>query len=159
MSRGELAVFAFHPEVEALFRAAGWSPERRAEVAPWDAALRTRGFQLFPAAERVIESVGGLTVRGPARAETRWYPREIAFAPCARVEGEFDQFERWQQLVGQRLYPLADLTPRLCVMVAEDGSIFAGIKNLFYRYGATFEEAMELYFLGPRQPVRCAWCD
>jgi hypothetical protein len=152
-------MFAFHPEIDSLFRAAGWLPERCVEIAVWDAALRTQGFQFFPAAERIVAGVGGLTVRGPARAETRWYPREITFDPVIGGDGEFDRFEQWQQLVGQRLYPLADLNPRLCVMVAEDGVIFAGQMNLFYRYGHTFEEAMELFFLGPQRPVRCVWCD
>jgi hypothetical protein len=152
-------VFAFHPEVDSLFRSAGWLPERRVDVAVWHTALGSQGFQLFPAAERIVGSVGGLTVRGPTRAETRWYPREVVFDPLSGGDGEFDRFEQWREVVGQRLYPLADLNPRLCVMVAEDGEIFAGQMSLFYRYGATFEEAMALFFLGIQHPVQCSWCD
>lgn len=153
-------MFAFHPEVAVLFRSAGWEPERRVEIGTWEEALRVQGFQLFPAAERILTSVAGLTVRGPARVETRWRPREIVFDPRAGGAGERDRFEEWEELVGQRLYPLADLNPRLSVAVAEDGAIFAGQMCLFYRYGETFEEAMALYFLGfGAGAIRCSWCD
>jgi hypothetical protein len=83
----------------------------------------------------------------------------MIFDPVRASAGEAEHFRQWQESVGQKLYPLADLTPRLCVMVAEDGAIYAGIKCLFYRYGATFEEAMALYFLGIQNPVQCNWCD
>ncbi|MBN9120902.1 MAG: SUKH-3 domain-containing protein [Planctomycetes bacterium] len=153
-------MFVFHPEVADLFRSAGWLPERRVEIATWEEALRARGIPIFPAAERVIASVGGLTVRGPARVETRWCPRAITFDPLAGSAGGCEQFERWRELVGQRLYPLADLKPRLCLTVAEDGSLFAGQKDLFYRYGDTFEEAMALHFLGAgTRPLQGQWCD
>jgi hypothetical protein len=152
-------VFAFHPEVDTLFRSAGWHPERRVDVATWHTSLSGQGFQLFPAAERILGCVGGLTVRGPARAETRWCAREIVFDPVRASAGQSKHFREWEELVGQKLYPLADLTPRLGVVVAEDGTIFAGIKCLFYRYGGTFEEAMMLYFLGLQHPVQCTWCD
>ena len=47
----KLDVFAFHPEVDALFRSAGWLPERRVDVATWHAKLADQGVQLFPVAE------------------------------------------------------------------------------------------------------------
>jgi hypothetical protein len=150
-------MFTFHPEVAKLFCAAGWAPERRVEVASLEKALSSRGLHLFPAAARILASVGGLTVRGPARAETRGYAREIAFDPL-RGAADREQFEMWEQLAGRRLCPLAGPCPRLCLLVAEDGGLFAGQTHLFYRYGSTFEEAMALYFLGA-QPVRCPWCD
>lgn len=153
-------MFAFHPEVAALFRAGGWSPERRTDLAVWEQKLRAQGFELFGAAERVLACVGGLTVRGPARAETRGCAREIVFDPLAGGDGKRERFKEWEQLVGQRLYPLADLGPRLSLMVAEDGAVFAGQMCLFYRYGGTFEEAMAMYFLGAgAKPIQCSWCD
>lgn len=152
-------MFKFHPEVDALFRSAGWHPERRVDVGTWHAPLSTQGFELFAAAERIVGSVGGLTVRAPARAETRWIAREVTFDPVRASAGEVEHFRQWEESVGLRLYPLADVTPRLCLMAAEDGVIFAGIKCLFYRYGGTFEEAMALHFLGVQSPVQCNWCD
>jgi hypothetical protein len=145
----------FAPEVELLFCAAGWTADRQIDPAPWHDVLRGERFVMFLAAERVIRNVGGLVVRGPGRPETNGYSREITFDPVKGGTGEHDRFEEWQELTGTLLYPLADLNPRLSVMVGEDGAVYAGQMDLFYRWGDTFEEAMELFFLGRRRPV--AW--
>jgi len=52
---------------------------------------------------------------------------------------------------------VADLNPRLIVMVGEDGAIFAGMMDLFYKWGSIFEDAMSPYFLGAGQSMQCIW--
>jgi hypothetical protein len=143
----------FNSQVEALFCAAGWTADRCVDPAQWHDRLRREGFVLFPVAERVVRNVGRLIVRGPGRPETNEYSREVSFDPVDGGAGEYDRFEEWQRLTGMLLYPLADLNPRLSVMVGEDGSVYAGQMDLFYRWGDTFEKAMEVYFLGSRRPV------
>lgn len=112
----------FPEDLETALRAAGWSPDRRVDLAAWRASLPEFGWH--DAAERFLHEFGGLRIEvgGPGVNVAR-VPFE--FDPDLAI-GEEERFAELSDVFGPKFFPVGELA---------NGEFFLGIdeNGVLYR--------------------------
>ncbi|MCK8499503.1 SUKH-3 domain-containing protein [Myxococcus fulvus] len=129
--------------------AAGWTPGRdvSGKLSKWVHTLREKGgFEVFPAAERVLREFGGLSVeqRGPGVTSAR---ESFSLDPLLGVNGR-RMFGRYAEFLGVSLYPLGTaFAGDMYLVVAEDDRVF-GIGEEAWLVGRGIVEALDTLLVG-----------
>ncbi|MFI1053203.1 SUKH-3 domain-containing protein [Streptomyces olivaceus] len=128
-------------DTERLLRAAGWSSGRSVPTDTWEALLLENGeFEMHDAAHRFLSEFGALGV--PHREQGSAPYMEFSLDPLLALwDGEI--IDDLAEQAGADLYPLGtrDRGNQYLAM-AEDGSVFAGMDNVWLLAG-TPDEALE----------------
>ena len=74
-------MFTFTPEVDAVLRRCGWSPERHVPTEHWITALVEEGFTPFPLTLQILENLGGLPIVPVKRVGSIWSPTAFTVDP------------------------------------------------------------------------------
>lgn len=131
-------------ELQFQLRQQGWSPERRVSIHAWVAQLVSTGFTVLPEAEAILRNFGGLKV-APIRASHDAYAANvITFDPVIEILSEIGRIEFWQQQLGQILTPLGVKGDGDVILtVSEKGQVFGDWGNIIFKYGDSFDDALE----------------
>jgi hypothetical protein len=138
----------FHPETEALLKAAGWTGRPSEDVSNRLDSLASEGFSMVPGLGNVLAEFSGVSV------ESGGSGREVG---RARVEfdethasGETDRFERFERVLGVALSPLGLVEGGMSFLaLGSDGALYCFFHEL-WRAGATLEEGLDNLLLGRR---------
>lgn len=145
--------FAFDPDTERVLRSAGWSETRSVPTAGWVGTLAREGLRVFPAAERLLANLGGLSVTPPPDEHRVFMPDPFTLDPVRAASGEADRIELWQEQFGLTLYPLGECFLHMILLTDPGGRIFAGTRGTFVLVGNSIEEAMAVLTLGRTRPT------
>src|SRR5574338_313572 len=98
----------FSAQTEQTLRKAGWRPGRQVRdiVASWKNSEMLSGFEMFPAAEKLLLEFGGLKIDEHGRGET--CAREPFVVDPLMAAYEEELFRDFSTLVNTRLYPLGE---------------------------------------------------
>src|SRR5947209_5501189 len=92
----------FAPQVEEVLKASGWFEGRNTE----GSLHLPDGFEMFPAASRILVEFGGLK-GGHVRAGITMAASDFDLRP-ELAQGESDRFQEFEKELGVRLYPLGE---------------------------------------------------
>lgn len=139
----------FSPFVENALRKAGWFPNRNKNefVSQWKLELeKSDGWEIFPAAEKVLLEFGGLKIDQNGAGQTcAREPFEIN--PTLAIY-ESDRFGDCEVELKTKLYPLGEAANRYYFLViGEDGRVFLIMTDI-HLIGETFDEALENLIIG-----------
>jgi hypothetical protein len=124
--------------VADVLRDAGWTSDRRIEVAEQVDALRAAGFETWNALADHLASFDGLTF------EETSVTRDVVL-DARRAASEADPFWtlRYAGVSGVRLAPVGfAYRGHLTLLLAEDGRFFGGYDDWFGTVGDDFESAL-----------------
>jgi hypothetical protein len=140
----------FPTEVEDVLRAAGWSPERRADVAGWTALFEQDGVRPHPAAIDFLREFGGLSIElgGPGVSMAK---EPVAFDP-ALCDGEGDRFAEFGEELGRQLFPIGELAHGAYFLGIDENSEIYLVETWIGSFGA-MPTALENLILGVK-PTR-----
>lgn len=128
-------------QLQQVLVESGWSPGRSIDIERWVHELTSHGLTMLPQARLILQNFGGLTI-SPVRTPADAYsPEVIIFDPLH--DTEYDRIEYWQDCTGMKLTPLGASPKGTCLMLAENGQIFGGWDRFLFKYGNSFDEAME----------------
>lgn len=142
---------AWEMETEMALRAAGWKPDRceRELVQRWRTKLEyPGGFQMFPAAERILEEFGGLQASkdGPGRTCARG-----SFEINAELGwGEEDRFGAFSDFVDGRLFPIGEIDHGHAFLGVDESGVVYLIGDWLSRLGSDIYEALDAILLGKK---------
>jgi hypothetical protein len=138
-----------------VLTAAGWAPDRSVPTSQWIAVLEAGGFSVVPAAEAVLRNFGGLTVRPAERPSGPHAPETIVFDPLATADREAAEY--WEEFLGKKLTPIAEVGGQSCLLVAESGEVYTSWDRFLFKDGDSLEDALEnTLVFGRRRPVEIA---
>lgn len=134
----------------------GWSPARCVDSSRWEAVMSQDGLEIVPTAKCIMKSFGGLviSIRSPPDAECQ---PPVAYFDLQMPGGQADvsRIVDWQDRLGVRLNPIAELSNGQSVLVvASDGRIFGILDARIYLYGESFVDAIENVFLSGKKSPR-----
>ena len=96
--------------------------------------------------------MAGLTIRPIRQPDDAHASETITFDPLAHVDP--DRILYWQDRLQLKLSPLGALGLNMCLLIAEDGAVFATWDRSLYKVGYSFEDAMEnTLVFGRRRPI------
>jgi SUKH-3 immunity protein of toxin-antitoxin system len=108
-------------EAESILRAAGWSPTRTVDTTAWVEALQRAGNQIFPLAESILMSFGGLDVRSKgAHAASESFDVN----PSHWI-GMRDVIADAEEVLQHRLFPLGELSGNTMLAILDDGRVIS----------------------------------
>ncbi|NPC48128.1 hypothetical protein D7X99_13865 [Corallococcus sp. AB032C] len=128
---------------------AGWKPGRdvHEQVVVWRDALKAQGgFEIFPAAERVLSEFGGLDIKqgGPGITARR---QSFVLDPIVGIRDR-DFLRRYEKFLGVELYPIGrTFEDDMLLVVASDGRVF-GVTEGVYLIGIGIVDAMDALLVG-----------
>ncbi|MGL6075477.1 MAG: SUKH-3 domain-containing protein [Fimbriiglobus sp.] len=138
-----------------LLSQAGWSPDRKVDIATWVTSLESEGFRSNPTALMILESVGGLSVPLPSNSH-RIYQNLIRFDPISAATGEADRAEEWSIEIGVDLFPLGDVLPGYIIWAGSNAEMYYGHGFGLYYLGKTFSSAMDRLLYPTSEMKFCA---
>lgn len=129
--------------------AAGWTPGRdvREQVAVWKEVLSSQGgFEIFPAAERVLREFGGLDIQEKGPGVT-CYRQPFTIDPTLGVKCK-RLLIRYGDFLGAELYPIgAELGEDILLVIASDNRVFA-IGEGVWLVGLGIVDALDALLVG-----------
>lgn len=127
------------PDVDAVLRKAGWTPDRWHPLSEDEWVRRVGpGFTWSPAAHDALARFAGIRVEqsGPGVAAARG---TFEFRPEAAL-GEDDRFEWFRPIIHTGLFPLGEMDGgHAFLAVARDGRVYA-LMDEAWRVGETIED-------------------
>lgn len=138
----------FSNTVELTLKDAGWFAGRNVndQVEEWSRNLHFDGFEIFPAAERVLAEFGGLIVTQDAPGLS--CAREPFSVVPTLAAGEADRFGEFATHLKTRLYPLGEAAGGNCFLaIAENGEVFLIMDDILW-LGQNMDQALEKLILG-----------
>jgi hypothetical protein len=131
-------------EAERSLRAAGWSPERIVDIGEWVKALREDGNTVFPRAESILESFGGLLIR----ARTYGGLRQSFDVDPSHWVGMRDIISDTEEVLGCHVFPLGQLSGDAMLAVLDDGRIISEFQGYVDLLGENWSSALDHLTLG-----------
>lgn len=129
-------------QAQDILRAVGWNPGRCVPTEHWTTLLSREGFQMLPEATLHLSELGGLEIVGKRLPESLRPGCNMLFNPELAASGEFDRVEYWEQRLGLRLSPIAEVDGGILLLGA-DGRAWVCFCNLLFVAGNSFDEAIE----------------
>lgn len=123
----------------------GWYEDREIDISEWITQLENDGYRIFPYAELILKTLGGLYIR-PDATFGMIRSGEINFDPLDIGIGEFWHLEKYESKVGEKLYPLG-LYLHLYVYVGESKKIYVIDRDIYFA-GKNIEESLNNILLG-----------
>jgi hypothetical protein len=133
------------PDAEAILRHAGWSQDREVDISEWVERLRTDGNDVFPIAETILRSYGGLIFRGDRPKRPTRHDFEIN---PASWYGERDRLEGIEEITGSRACPLGETSGAAMLAVLEDGRVISDLDGCVLQIARNWREALDNLVLG-----------
>lgn len=140
----------YSPRVVAILRAAGWSPDRRVDIDPWQQVLGGEGYHLSDLVAEVLGSLGGLQVRPTVPGP---YAAPLLFEPVLAGSGALDVAEDFEARFGQRFYPIAEWISNSCVFLGERGKVVSYDDIELLDIADTFPAALDVFLLAAAEPT------
>lgn len=133
------------PEAEVILRAAGWSQDREIDTSDWVGKLHDDGNEVFPLAEAILRSYGGLRFVGdrPPRP-TR---HDFQIDPLLWM-GERDRLGDIEAICGSRACPLGETSGAAMLAILEDGRVIADLDGCILQIAETWRGALDNLVLG-----------
>jgi SUKH-3 immunity protein of toxin-antitoxin system len=151
----ERHIFSVKPEVEAVLRECGWTPDRRVPTEQWNEPLLQKGLPCFPAALRILENFGGLIVDPPGRERPQFPLERMMFDPIFAAWGYLGWIAQLQERYRLRFFPVAENGNERMLLVSDCGRVFRlSGGSLFDCFGESLEEAVERLVLAHSPPER-----
>lgn len=123
----------FAADVEDLLRGAGWSPERKVDVAEWIDQFQQAGLPAHEAAIKFLGEFGRLHFWNPGPDTTNPNP-SFHFDP-AECEGEEDRFLAWSEVVERSLFPVGEVGTFAFLGIDETGELYL-VETFVATYGS-----------------------
>ena len=137
-------------EFASLLLNSGWTVDRRVDPTDVVTKLSAEGFSPNAHARKILESLGGLTVRIPA-AGLSASASHIRFDPVYAATDEYFRAEHFQSQLAITLFPLGEeVTSGGILWAGSDGKYYLGREFGLYLMGDTFREAMD-YMTSPQK--------
>jgi hypothetical protein len=124
-------------------RTAGWSPGRAVDISAWVDALGAERTELFPLAESILRSFGGLALRG----EDAHGARETFDVNPAHWIGMRDVIADAEKVLQNRLFPLGELAGDTMLAVLDDGRVFSEFQGYVDLLGQDWSSALDRLIL------------
>jgi hypothetical protein len=131
-------------EAESILRAAGWSPTRTVDTTAWVEALQNEGNQVFPVAESILSSFGGLAVRSKGANAAR---ENFDVNPSHWI-GMRDVIADAEEILQHRLFPLGELSGDTMLAVLDDGRVISEFQGYVDLLGHDWSSALDRLTLG-----------
>lgn len=141
------------PEAVVILRRAGWSPEREVDISEWVERLRSDGNDVFPIAEAILRSFGGLCFRGDRPKRPTRHDFEI---DPAYWYGERDRLEDIEEITNSRACPLGITSGAAMLAVLEDGRTITDLDGCILLIARSWREALDNLILGQGEHVLLA---
>lgn len=133
------------PEAEAILRKAGWSPDREVDVSEWVERLRRDGYDVFPLAEAILRSYGGLDLEHRGYRGPSWFDFQV---DPSSWYGDFDRLRYIDEVTGTRLCPLGETSGAGMLGVLSDGRVVSELDGDLVLIGDTWRAALQNRLLG-----------
>src|SRR3989442_2135222 len=141
------------PDAEVILRRAGWSPDRHVDISQWVERLRSDGTAVFPLAQAILSSFGGLRFRGDRpKRPTR---HDFEMDPASWL-GERDRLESIEEITGKRACPLGETSGAAMLAVLEDGRVIADLDGFIVQIAKNWREALDNLILGQGEDLLLA---
>jgi hypothetical protein len=132
----------FAPQVVEMLKESGWFEGRNTE----GSLCLPEGFEMFPAASRVLVEFGGLK-GGQVGAGITMAASDFELRP-ELAQGESDRFHEFEKKLGVRLYPLGEAhRGHYFLAIDENGRIYLAMDEIIV-LGENFEAGVENLILG-----------
>lgn len=133
----------FSKQTIDLLEASGWRPERKISIDHWIEKLESEGYLVLQEAKEILESFGELTVV-PLKTEKAVYASEVLrFDPILAGAGEYDRISYWENRLGVRMTPIAEIGGGATLLIAGNGEVYSSWDRFLSREGVSFEDAIE----------------
>jgi hypothetical protein len=127
---------------ESVLRRAGWTPDRRVDVAEQREALIAEGYVVWPGLLAFLSEYSGLTLRFARRSGRE----DAVWFDAARAARNLDRawvVEGYEPFVGARLAPVGYAYSDHAVLLAcEDGSLWGAFDTFLGKLGRTARDAI-----------------
>jgi len=135
-------MIAFSEKSQIILRDIGWFPERKVETFPWINNLQQAGYDVFDAARKILEHLGGLPLKEPSA-----YKGFISLSDNTRIhfathpnfdfiadntpESDSERAVYWKEnsfikANGLQICPIGSIRGITTLFVVSDGRIFIG---------------------------------
>src|SRR5215211_4501846 len=132
------------PEAEAVWRWAGWTPDRQVDTTGWVQELRAKGNTVFPIAEAIMRSYGGIRLEHQGFGGRSVQDMEVN--PYAWT-GMRDHIELVEEALGTRICPLGLASGAAMLAICEDGRVISEMDGSVFVIGPNLVAAMDHGFL------------
>jgi hypothetical protein len=141
------------PEAEAVLRWAGWTPDRQVDTTAWVQELRADGNTVFPIAEAIMRSYGGI------RLEHRGFGgrsvHDMDVNPYAWIRDR-EHIELVEEVLDVRVCPLGETAGAAMLAICEDGRVISEMDGSVLLIGQDWPAAMDHVILHRGEVIRLA---
>lgn len=133
----------FSAEVLRALESAGWTPDRKVEVADLFSVLEEDGFHPHPLAREVLESFGGLVVEPVNLVGPGFHNDEpLTFKPIDAA-GHLSDLQDVEEALGGSYFPLGEWMTYSNVFLEAGGRMVATDGAVIWEMGDSFESGVE----------------
>jgi hypothetical protein len=134
-------------------KSAGWTRDRAIDVKWMEAALRGEGYVVFDSVAKFLTAFGELRIAYQNYRDAT-VPDGCHFDAARAAEHVFrEQVSYWSTLTDKELCPIGEaFNEHMTVVMAKDGSVYAGYDDHLVQLGRTGTEAIEALCTG-REPI------
>lgn len=135
---------SFSDRAYSVLAAAGWSPERAIDISDQVAALEGDGYTVFDSVRAFLARFGRMVLEY-AHYKDPTRPDRATLDAVEAAAGVFPEtVSSWSAALGQGVCPIGQaFSDHMTLVMAADGSVYAGYDDTLVRVGRSGEEAIE----------------
>jgi hypothetical protein len=141
------------PEAEEVLRRAQWTPQRAVDISDWVETLCREGNEVFPFAEAIMRTYGGLRLEHPGFGGDSHHDFEVN--PDYWYDMR-EHIELVEEAVGRRVCPLGITTGAAMLAVLEDGRVISEFEGEVFQIGEDWRAALDNRILGRGDSIKLA---
>jgi hypothetical protein len=141
------------PEAEEVLRDAHWTPEWAVDISDWVGTLRREGNEVFPFAEAIMRTYGGLRLEHRGFGGSSRHDFEVN--PVYWYDMR-DHIELVEEAVGSRVCPIGITAGAAMLAVLADGRVIDEFEGEIFQIGETWRAALDNLILGRGEDVKLA---